>query len=896
MGYIPVAQRNNSPRSGGYIPVADRVKIRETEPIKPVASDFQIGGMSTPAGQIGGQTLDPTGDRSYQVRPLPGQVLLKARPTTPASQQLNVDGRVAFKLPDTLGGGVYFKDFVDKPRSEKNITYGGIKSQDDMERDHIISLFLDSADVPENIKLRQSGNLIERFLDIPVGKIPPERRQEGKVAKEWEVYDKFKKGEINRNEAITELKRWEFENELEESYLDKQKRYTKDTLKTLIAPLQVIHKTGQQVTNALSFITNFGTVATAKTLGDKDLANVSYDKLWADEVENYTDRTLTIGAPLQPVINLWTGKTEEPKSIVQEQYTNLANSANEKFEKGDVSGALADSGLIAGLKFSEEFSNPFYLFSIKGVSKGSFRLTPKERTIYETQLNPAKKDFLIGKKGKVKPKSAVYNIDTRGSEVVEVAKSGKAKVNKPDLKMYLSMDKNGTVNVKVTNSGGDILNKNLIDDIANQAVKGNGQIIDQRALNPKMVSSKLNDISSKMNRLISGDMSNQSFVSSEIMKINPKGVDSPGKFFSQVSDVLKKHDMLNPQSIELLKGSTQDFFIPLKEVGLGSAYVPSPEAILTAGKTPSVISKTLLPGSKAAVDALKKTLAEPKPGSKEAVDVLKKTETNTFKPANRIVDLEPSLIKEPEGVAKVVENIAKLRAGEKLEPIKVFERDGKFEIEDGRHRFEALKQFGETDIPVEILSTTKPLIKKVVREQLPVKVEEGEIKASRLEARVKDTLNNLSETKIEALGLSNYTEMNKASQIRQATEFVANNPEQAMNVLLGKEQVPKGLLKNSIFVATQKAANVDRELALKLATLESTRFGQEISILTELDEFSAAGAVDKLVKIYEKAVLRRTGKNVKTFTKNNVNKAKKNIEAKAPNKDKWDSFIDSIKC
>jgi len=57
--------------------------------------------------------------------------------------------------------------------------------------------------------------LIEQFLDTPVQKIPAERRQEGKVAKEQEIYQQYKKGEIGRADAITALKRWEFEKELE---------------------------------------------------------------------------------------------------------------------------------------------------------------------------------------------------------------------------------------------------------------------------------------------------------------------------------------------------------------------------------------------------------------------------------------------------------------------------------------------------------------------------------------------------------------------------------------------------------------------------------------------------------------------------------------------------------
>ncbi len=152
------------------------------------------------------------------------------------------------------------------------------------------------------------------------------------------------------------------------------------------------------------------------------------------------------------------------------------------------------------------------------------------------------------------------------------------------------------------------------------------------------------------------------------------------------------------------------------------------------------------------------------------------------------------------------------------------------------------------------------MIKKVPREQLPVKTKEAKVKVSKLEARVQGLLGDVPQHKREILGLSTFNEMNKVEQIRKATQFVTKDPEKAMNVLLGKEQAPKGILRNSIFIALQESAmtTLDKDLALKLASLESTRFGQELSILTELDEFSAAGAVDRLVKIHEKALTKRT--------------------------------------
>lgn len=129
-------------------------------------------------------------------------------------------GRLINTFPEHIGGGVYYDTMADRPETTPRGDYGGVETKESFERDHITSLFLGGVDTKENIKLRQSGNLIERFLDTPVSQIPPERRQEGKVAKELEIYNKYKNNKISRAEAILELKRWEFEKELEVSALD----------------------------------------------------------------------------------------------------------------------------------------------------------------------------------------------------------------------------------------------------------------------------------------------------------------------------------------------------------------------------------------------------------------------------------------------------------------------------------------------------------------------------------------------------------------------------------------------------------------------------------------------------------------------------------------------------
>lgn len=149
----------------------------------------------------------------------------------------------------------------------------------------------------------------------------------------------------------------------------------------------------------------------------------------------------------------------------------------------------------------------------------------------------------------------------------------------------------------------------------------------------------------------------------------------------------------------------------------------------------------------------------------------------------------------------------------------------------------------ETIVP-EQRKTTVP------REQLPVNTEEGQIRVSRLEARVKNKLDSVNPARAEAEGISTYKQMNKVDQINRASKFAEENPEEAMAVLRGEKPAPDGLLHNSIAIAMEEkaASTADANLAMKLASLRSTRAGQEISILTEADPTNAISQIQEIIK------------------------------------------------
>ncbi len=152
----------------------------------------------------------------------------------------DADGRKINTFPEHLGGGVYYDTMADTPPTTPRGNYGGVSTEEGFERDHIVSLFLAGADTIENIKLRQSGNFIERFLDTPVQQIPHSRRQEGKLKKEMDIYNRYKDGKINRADAITELKRWEFEQEIKATQ-------TQDLIKNITSDMFKLFKGGTKL-------------------------------------------------------------------------------------------------------------------------------------------------------------------------------------------------------------------------------------------------------------------------------------------------------------------------------------------------------------------------------------------------------------------------------------------------------------------------------------------------------------------------------------------------------------------------------------------------------------------------------------------------------------------------
>jgi len=200
----------------------------------------------------------------------------------------------------------------------------------------------------------------------------------------------------------------------------------------------------------------------------------------------------------------------------------------------------------------------------------------------------------------------------------------------------------------------------------------------------------------------------------------------------------------------------------------------------------------------------------------------------------------------------------------------------------------------QEDKPFEEIITEKKFKEVgVPASQLPVG--EGKIKVSKLEARMKGVLDNVTQDQIDSLGLSTYNQMNRKENIASAAEYAVNNPEDALKVLKGEIDAPPGIARNSIYVAMVQLAKDDVTLATKLASLSSTRMGQEISILAELDPNSPVKIMHDIYKIKEEAFKKRHGgKSVQEVVDKTIERSKGDF--KPPKLSDWNSILKMVRC
>lgn len=183
----------------------------------------------------------------------------------------------------------------------------------------------------------------------------------------------------------------------------------------------------------------------------------------------------------------------------------------------------------------------------------------------------------------------------------------------------------------------------------------------------------------------------------------------------------------------------------------------------------------------------------------------------------------------------------------------------------------------------------------------PTPLQTPEIKTSKLAQGVEQ---KAIEKKLTAgfEGLPEYAKVNVADQAKAASDLLSANREKAINIAMGHELPPEGILPESVFVAVENHAiqTGNIELLRNLATTsslptEATGMGQRIRMLAERDPNSAVNAMQKVMKIKEEAATKKYGDltKVKQKIKNQI---KTEITKAAPKAKDWASFIDEIKC
>lgn len=182
---------------------------------------------------------------------------------------------------------------------------------------------------------------------------------------------------------------------------------------------------------------------------------------------------------------------------------------------------------------------------------------------------------------------------------------------------------------------------------------------------------------------------------------------------------------------------------------------------------------------------------------------------------------------------------------------------------------------------------------QVPRDQVPVG--EGKLKVSKLEARIKGVMKKATPEQIDELGLSTYNQMNKQEMIEKAAEYVANNQQEALEVIRGKKEPPKGIIPEAIYIALSEQAKGDVTLATKLASLQATALGQRISILSEIDKDSPVKLLNEVYKIREAEWKKRHGNRSPRQVKEKVVREIRE-KIKKPDKYDWNSFISSLEC
>lgn len=152
-------------------------------------------------------------------------------------------------------------------------------------------------------------------------------------------------------------------------------------------------------------------------------------------------------------------------------------------------------------------------------------------------------------------------------------------------------------------------------------------------------------------------------------------------------------------------------------------------------------------------------------------------------------------------------------------------------------------------------------------------------------------------------GTAEYSKITIEDQAKQASDLVDKNIDQALRILHGEEELPKGLRGASLLTALEdyavKTKDVEllRDIAKSPLTSETSIHAQELRLLAERDPFSPVTKIKEVISVREAAVTKklkgRTPIGIKKEMR--VELSQKIAKAK-PTPKTWAALLDELTC
>lgn len=160
----------------------------------------------------------------------------------------------------------------------------------------------------------------------------------------------------------------------------------------------------------------------------------------------------------------------------------------------------------------------------------------------------------------------------------------------------------------------------------------------------------------------------------------------------------------------------------------------------------------------------------------------------------------------------------------------------------------------------------------------------------------------IKKTEAETAGLPTYNKANMQQQAQYATELIKGNPQEAIDIAMGRKAAPEHVLQQMVYNAVEDhATKIGGEQGGKLLldlsksrqSTNLTKMGQEIRAAAERDPHSPVTMMDE-VRLARAEAAKKRGKDISKAAKEDAAAIKK--ATPKVKKEDWDSFIKSIEC